>query len=164
MFHRAFLGLGSNLGDRAGYLRKALVSITRIGEVRRVSSLYDTEPLGVEDQPAFLNAVVLIETGLDPRVLLRALKTIEKDLGRSPGGLRWGPRVVDLDLLSFDDLILSEGNLTIPHPGIERRRFVLEPLSEIAPGWVHPVSGKSVEVLLEECPFQKSIRLGGFDA
>jgi 2-amino-4-hydroxy-6-hydroxymethyldihydropteridine diphosphokinase len=164
MFHRAYLGLGSNLGDRTEHLKKALVSLSRIGKVKKVSSLYETEPLGVQDQPGFLNAVVLFETFLEPRALLKGLKRIEKNLGRFSGGPRWGPRVVDLDILSFDDLILSEEGLTIPHPEMERRRFVLEPLSEIAPGWVHPVSGKPVEILLEECPAQKSIRVGGFDA
>ena len=164
MFHRAYLGLGSNLGDRTEHLKKALASLCRTGEVRKVSSLYETEPLGVQDQPGFRNAVALLETTLTPRALLGELKRIEKELGRSPGGLRWGPRVIDVDILSYDDLIFTEEGLTIPHPEMERRRFVLEPLSEIAPGWVHPVSGKTVEVLLKKCLEQKCVRLGGPDA
>jgi 2-amino-4-hydroxy-6-hydroxymethyldihydropteridine diphosphokinase len=164
MFQKAFLGLGSNLGNRKENLKTALSSLSRIGEVKRVSSLYGTEPLGVKDQLEFLNAVVLVETPLEPRFLLQGLKEIEKELGRSPQGPRWGPRVVDLDILSFDGLVLDEQGLTVPHPELGRRRFVLEPLLEIAPDWIHPVSGKSVEVLLAECPPQKSVRLGGFDA
>jgi 2-amino-4-hydroxy-6-hydroxymethyldihydropteridine diphosphokinase len=164
MIHRAYLGLGSNLGHPQENLKQAIAALARAGEVRGVSGLYETEPLGVQDQPRFLNAVVLLETSLDPRSLLKELKKIERERGRSAGGLRWGPRILDLDILSFDDLILAEQDLTIPHPEMERRRFVLEPLSEIAPGWVHPVSQKSVEVLLQECPEQKSFRLRGPDA
>lgn len=164
MFYRAYLGLGSNLGERAENLRRALTSLHRTGEVKKVSSLYETEPLGVQTQPGFLNAVAQLETSLVPRALLGELKRIERELGRSPGGIRWGPRVMDLDILSFDDQILTEEGLTIPHPEMERRRFVLEPLNEIAPEWVHPVSGKTLEVLLRECPEQKCVRLGGPDA
>lgn len=87
------------------------------------------------------------------------MKAIEGQLGRTPGGPRWGPRVIDLDILSFDDLIRADQGLTIPHPEMEKRRFILDPLSEIAPGWVHPESKKSVEVLLKECSEQKCIRL-----
>jgi 2-amino-4-hydroxy-6-hydroxymethyldihydropteridine diphosphokinase len=164
MIHRAYLGLGSNLGHLQENLKQAIAALARVGEVRRVSGFYETEPLGVQDQPRFLNAVVLLETSLDPRSLLKELKKIEREQGRSAGGPHWGPRVLDLDILSFDDLILAEQDLTIPHSEMERRRFVLEPLSEIAPGWVHPVSQKSVEVLLQECPEQKRSRLRGRDA
>jgi 2-amino-4-hydroxy-6-hydroxymethyldihydropteridine diphosphokinase len=162
MFHRVALGLGSNLGERAENLRKALALLGRAGEIKKVSSLYETAPLGLTDQPSFLNAVALLETVLNPRTVLSEAKAIEEELGRVPGP-RWSPRGIDLDIISYDNLFLSEKDLIIPHPEMERRRFVLEPLAEILPHWVHPVSQKSVEVLLKECPKQGCVRLGELD-
>lgn len=159
MFHWAALGLGSNLGERKANLRKALAFLGRAGEIRKVSSLYEAAPLGLTDQPSFLNAAALLETVLNPRALLSEAKAIEEELGRAPGP-RWGPRVIDLDIISYDNLVLSEEGLKIPHPEMEQRRFVLEPMAEILPHWVHPVSQKSVEALLKECPKQGCVRLG----
>lgn len=163
MFHWVALGLGSNLGERTENVRKALALLGRAGRLSKVSSLYEAAPLGVTDQQGFLNAVALLETALAPRALLAEVKAIEEELGRVPGP-RWGPRVIDLDIISYDNLFLSEEGLKIPHPEMERRRFVLEPLAEILPHWIHPVSQKSVEVLLKECPKQGCVRLGELNA
>ena len=130
---RAFVGLGSNVGDRLANLKKALAELrAQAGiEVGRVSSAYDTDPVG-PPQPNFLNAVVELLTTLSPRELLGALKDIEARLGRSPGE-RWGPRVIDLDLLLYGTGEIHEEGLHVPHPLMRERAFVLVPLAEIAP-------------------------------
>lgn len=133
---RAFIGLGSNLGDRAENLRNAIrafSSITGI-EVKQVSSMYETEPVGGPPQSDYLNAVIEIDTVLGHRALFEACMTIEHALGRERGSEeRWGPRAIDLDLLSMGDLVVSDPDLEIPHPRLAERAFVLVPWSEIAP-------------------------------
>lgn len=131
---RVFLGLGSNLGEREENLQAALNGISKFTETRvvRVSSFQETPPWGVEDQPAFLNAVVEIRTALEPEALLEAVKQLEVELGRVPT-FRWGPRLIDIDLLLFGDRRLQTARLTLPHPHILERPFVWEPLAEIAP-------------------------------
>jgi len=131
---RVFLGLGSNLGDREENLRAALNRISALEGTRvvAVSAFLETPPWGVETQPAFLNAVAEIRTGLEPILLLRAVKGIEVDLGRVPS-FRWGPRLIDIDLLVFGDRSLATAELTLPHPNILSRPFVWEPFEEIAP-------------------------------
>ncbi|MDH4069811.1 MAG: 2-amino-4-hydroxy-6-hydroxymethyldihydropteridine diphosphokinase [Ignavibacteria bacterium] len=147
-----FLGLGSNLGERQVALQNAAKAIGRIPDVKIVwgSPVYETEPYGNSDQPAFLNAALQVETILDPAGLFQELQQIEKEVGRKEGE-RWGPREIDIDILVYDGLVFDEANLRVPHPDIERRKFVLVPLNDIAPDLVHPVSGLTVSEMLREC-------------
>jgi 2-amino-4-hydroxy-6-hydroxymethyldihydropteridine diphosphokinase len=128
--HRAYIGIGSNLGDRARSLSRAVAALASIGRIVRRSTTYRTEPWGRLDQPEFLNAVVLLETELSPHDLLAALAAIERRLGRREGE-RWGPRVIDLDILTYDDLTIDEESLRVPHPRLAERAFVLVPLAEL---------------------------------
>jgi 2-amino-4-hydroxy-6-hydroxymethyldihydropteridine diphosphokinase len=147
----AYVGLGANLGDREGSLRRALDLLAEETGivVAAVSTFRETEPVGYLDQPRFVNAAARLETELTPRGLLAALLGVERKLGRDRSGPRFGPRKVDLDLLLFDELELDEEGLTVPHPRLHERAFVLEPLAELAPGLVVPGRG-SVERLLAE--------------
>ncbi len=147
----AYIGLGSNLGDREENIRLALQAMDRTGGIRlvRCASLHDTEPEGVREQPRFLNTAARIETTLPPQELLAALKDIEKDLGRLPAE-RWGPRAIDLDILLCGERIICSESLTVPHPLMGERVFVLRPLAEMEPELVHPVLKKTVRELLEE--------------
>jgi 2-amino-4-hydroxy-6-hydroxymethyldihydropteridine diphosphokinase len=141
--------LGSGFGDREANLREAVRRIEALGEVRAVSSFYDTEPVGYLEQPRFLNAALVLETELKPVALLRGLLGVERAMGRERGGaVAKGPRVIDLDLLLYGDWVLWSEELMLPHPAMTERRFVLEPLAEIAPEWVHPVFGVTVRELL----------------
>jgi 2-amino-4-hydroxy-6-hydroxymethyldihydropteridine diphosphokinase len=158
---RAFIGLGSNMGDRAAYLseaRRALDDRPCIA-LTAVSSLYETEPVGYTDQGWFLNQVVEVVTGLDAYGLLQVLQEIEQDLGRQRL-TRWGPRVIDLDLLLFGDEVLTDPVLTVPHPCIYERSFVLMPLNEIAPEHVHP-DGRTTLEHLQALGAGQKIRLYG---
>jgi 2-amino-4-hydroxy-6-hydroxymethyldihydropteridine diphosphokinase len=134
----AYIGLGSNLGDRVENLRAALVRLAELGEVR-ASSFRETDPVGVTDQPKFLNAAAELSTEMPVRDLLDALLAIERDLGRDRSReQRWGPRTLDLDLLLYGSDVIDEPGLTVPHPRLAERQFVLEPLHELAPGLVLP--------------------------
>lgn len=127
----AYIGIGSNLNDPAAQVRAAVDALRGLGEVRAVSSLYLTEPWGVADQPKFVNAVAALQTILRPMELLLALKSAEAQLGRDFEGARWGPRVIDFDILTYGDEVVDEPALTIPHPHMKDRAFVLVPLAEI---------------------------------
>ncbi|KUK36612.1 MAG: 2-amino-4-hydroxy-6-hydroxymethyldihydropteridine pyrophosphokinase FolK [Thermacetogenium phaeum] len=136
---RAFVGLGSNLGDRSGYLSLARQELEKhpLIAIKKASSIYESEPVGYLEQDWFLNQVLEIATGLQPFELLAVMQEIENCLGRERK-IRWGPRVIDLDLLLFEDLVVSTPELTIPHPRMYERSFVLIPLCEIAPDFLHP--------------------------
>ncbi len=154
MRRTAAIALGSNLdsewGDREGNLREAIGRVARLGEVKAVSSFFDTAPVGYTDQPRFLNGALLLETELEPLELMRELLAIERAMGRDrAAAVAKGPRVVDLDLLLMDEVVLESAALTLPHPAMSERRFVLEPLAEIAPGMPDPRSGLTVKELLE---------------
>jgi len=133
----AYVGLGSNLGDREDLIARAAEAIG----AQRVSSVIETEPWGVHDQPPFLNAVAEVETPLDARAFLDELLAVERRLGRERDGTRWGPRTIDLDLLLFGDDRIDEPGLVVPHPYLHERRFVLGPLAELAPGLDVPGRG-----------------------
>lgn len=148
---RVFIGIGSNEGDRLEYISRAVQRLRDCPgvELEQMATIFETEPVGGPPQPDYLNTVVSITTTLNPRQLLERLKTLEQSLGRVPSGPRWGPRVIDLDILLYDDRILNEPDLIIPHPRMHERRFVLQPLAQLAPGLVHPILGKTIADLLK---------------
>lgn len=148
---KAALGFGSNIGEREENLKRGLALLEEEGTVRvlAVSPLYFTKPVDYEDQDWFVNGAAEIETSLSPRELLGLLKSVETSVGRTKGGVRFGPRVLDMDILLYGDGIIEEDDLTIPHPRMDKRRFVLAPLCDIVPDWVSPVSGVSVRGLLD---------------
>lgn len=153
---KVLISIGSNLGDRVRNCRKALEYIGGFAEILRVSSVYETEPVGNEDQPDFINCAAEIETALLPEELLKHLQEIEDKLGRIRGN-RWGPRVIDIDIIFYDDLIIDSEELQIPHLSAHTRRFVLEPICEIDPWLVHPGFGVRVYELLKDIEDKKKV-------
>ena len=141
--HIVYLALGSNLGDRLANLKQAIAALTPQMDVKAKSQVYETPPWGYEDQPAFLNQAVKAKTYLDPESLLKHLKRLEVALGRKVSFPN-GPRLIDIDILFYDDVVLDTPSLTIPHPRLHERGFVLLPLMDIAPDLVHPLSKKTV--------------------
>ena len=149
--HRVYLALGSNLGERRHNLEAALQALPPEVELSALSRLYETIPAYVTNQPLFLNMAVEGYTSLSPTGLLKHLQQIERSLGRERT-LRFGPRTIDLDILFYDELILDVPGLTLPHPRMSERDFVLRPLADIAPNFVHPVLQRSVQELLAALP------------
>jgi 2-amino-4-hydroxy-6-hydroxymethyldihydropteridine diphosphokinase len=149
MPHTVFIALGTNLGDRLKTLQEAIAQLPPRVMPRSTSSIYQTAPWGYSDQPDYLNQVIEAETELEPLPLLKYLKKLERKLGRRPT-FRYGPRVIDMDILFYDDLVLETPELVIPHPRLHERDFVLVPLADLAPNKAHPVLGKTVEELKDQ--------------
>src|SRR6266545_6784474 len=148
--HTVYLALGSNLGDRLANLKQAIAALPPQMEVKAKSSVYETPPWGYEDQPKFLNQVVKAKTYLDPEPLLKHLKRLEVALGRQ-ASFPNGPRLIDMDILFYDELILNTPSLVIPHPRLHERGFILLPLMELNPDLIHPLSKKSVREMVAAC-------------
>lgn len=145
-----YLSLGSNLGDRLGYLRQAVGGLRPFMTITSLSPIYETTPWGPEpDQPFFLNACLGAETSLAPDILLPAIKQLELDLGRNTAG-KWGPHEIDIDLLFYGDWVTKVESRTIPHRQIRKRPFVLQPLADIAPDFIHPIHQRTIAELLAE--------------
>ncbi|GAB3196782.1 2-amino-4-hydroxy-6-hydroxymethyldihydropteridine diphosphokinase [Pontibacter aydingkolensis] len=156
---KVYLLLGSNLGNRTLYLQQARESINqRVGSIAHTSKVYETAAWGKTDQPTFLNQVLEVETILSPEEVLQSINAIEQELGRIRQE-HWGARVIDIDILFYDDLMQQTQRLTIPHPQLHLRRFTLMPLAEITPDLVHPVLGQSIDVLLESCPDKLEVKV-----
>lgn len=149
MNHTVYIALGTNLGERLSNLSAAIAALAPKVTVLAESYIYETPPWGYENQPAFLNKVIKAETGLEPGSLLEYLKQIEVGLGREKS-VRWGPRLIDLDILFYDNLIIDTPPLVIPHPRLQERAFVLVPLADIASEFMHPIFRKSVKEFLAE--------------
>jgi 2-amino-4-hydroxy-6-hydroxymethyldihydropteridine diphosphokinase len=158
----AFLGLGSNMGDRADNINIAIKLLRESGQIdiENISSLYQTEPVGVEGQPEFYNCAMRIKTPLDPHPLLRLIKAIERQMGREPS-THMQPRLIDIDILLYDDTDLESLELKIPHPRLTTRRFVLEPLLELEPGLRDPISSRPLKDFLAFVARQDVRRIGG---
>jgi 2-amino-4-hydroxy-6-hydroxymethyldihydropteridine diphosphokinase len=157
---RAYLGLGSNVGDRRAHLENALAEIARIAPLRKVSSFYRTEPVGFRDQPDFWNAVVEVEWNGSPRKLLSAAREVERRVGRTPSFVN-GPREIDVDVLDLGGRVRDGSDPVLPHPRLNGRRFALAPLAEINPAWRDPRTGRSVRELLAELPKTPRVKKAG---
>lgn len=154
---RIYLSVGSNVGDREAHLREAIDRLGETTDVQNVSPIYETDPVGVTDQPSFLNLAVSADTDLSPRDLLAAVKRIEWEIGRRPT-YRWGPRVVDIDIVLYGGEVVSETDLTVPHKEMAQRAFVLVPLADIAAEAIHPASGMTVAAMRDQVPGRETVR------
>jgi len=149
--HTTYISVGSNLGRKFENCRKGITALTSCGKCRLIdnSLVYQTEPVDYRDQDWFVNYVVKIETTLDPFSLLDTLKSIERDAGRTKDAVRFGPRVLDLDVILYDAIVIDTPKLVIPHPRMHKRRFVLRPICDIDPSIIHPVFHRTMQFLLE---------------
>ena len=156
--HIAYIGFGSNIGDRISFIQNAILRLSQKQgiTIKQISSLYNTTPIGNEEQNDFLNGVVAIQTCLTPLSLLQTLKNIEISVGRQPRS-RWGPREIDLDILIYADVCIKTDEITIPHPELHHRGFVLVPLAELTPNLLHPVFKETVQTLLAKLKDEKSV-------
>lgn len=157
MSNTAYLSLGSNIGDRESHLREAIRRLEDLGTVKAASSFYDTEPVDVVDQPRFLNCAVVLGNAAEPWGLMQDVLSIEQQMGRRRTRTK-GPRIIDIDILLFDERLVDTPELRIPHPAMHERRFVLEPLAEIAPEVPHPLLKKTVRELLSSLPAGQTVR------
>jgi len=160
--NRVIIGLGSNLGDRFAALAHAMDLIREeAGDISAASSVWETEPWGFEASEQFLNMVIIIETTMQPRQLMQLFRSVEGRIGRRRGGGtgRYESRIIDIDILLWEERVISVPGLEIPHPKISDRRFVLEPLCEVAPDAVHPVTGLTVAEMLQTCDDRSDVRL-----
>jgi 2-amino-4-hydroxy-6-hydroxymethyldihydropteridine diphosphokinase len=153
------IALGSNMGNRLEFLRTAVQELALYVQVAQISSVYETAPAYVLDQPAFLNAVLFGTTSLEPLALLWMLKDLESTIGRVPT-FRYGPRVIDIDLLFHGDTVMANAELILPHPRMNERDFVLRPLADILPDWRHPINGQTVTEMLSALPDNEMSCLG----
>jgi 2-amino-4-hydroxy-6-hydroxymethyldihydropteridine diphosphokinase len=151
-----YLGLGSNIGEKEDHMKKALELIGKSYTIQRSSPLYLTEPVGEIEQEWFLNSVVEIDTDIAPEKLLSSLKSIERKLGRKKTKEN-GPRIIDIDILFYGDQVLHTKNLIIPHPRLQARLFVLQPMMDVSPDFIHPVLKKSIRQLFEEQPWAEMV-------
>lgn len=157
--NKAYLSLGSNRGNRKNNLERAIELLSEwAGDVVTVSSVYETPPWQMNDRTNFFNQVLLLETTLDPAQLIDTIILVETMMGRKRTGKKYEPRIIDIDILFYNDAEINTEELTIPHPLIPQRRFVLEPLTEIAPGFMHPALKKTMAQLLDECEDKSEIR------
>ncbi|MDD5529419.1 MAG: 2-amino-4-hydroxy-6-hydroxymethyldihydropteridine diphosphokinase [bacterium] len=150
MLNKVYLGIGSNLGDRLANIKTAISELTSFIEIEKSSSIYDTSPWGYKKQPDFLNCVVYGKTPLTPLELLEKLQSIEKLLKKDQKKEKFGPRTIDMDILFYNDESLIFPNLVIPHPLLHLRKFVLVPMNELNPGFIHPVLKKTISALLRD--------------
>ncbi len=155
---KVFLGMGSNVGDREGHLTMGIRLLAAAMHLVETSSIYETEPWGYTEQPPFLNMACHVQTDLAPLELLAVCQEVERQVGRKPT-VRYGPRVLDVDVLAYGDQVIVTPDLVVPHPHMAERAFVLVPLVEIAPEWEHPVLKKSASQLLEEVSSREGVRL-----
>jgi 2-amino-4-hydroxy-6-hydroxymethyldihydropteridine diphosphokinase len=150
--NKVYLLIGGNMGNRVQNLHKAVEWLkTDCGPVQQVSNLYETAAWGKTDQPSFLNQAVLLYTSLSAQQLIKTILAVEEKMGRHRME-KFGPRIIDIDIIFYNDAIIHEPDLTIPHPQLPNRRFVLVPLQEIAAGFIHPILHKTIDQLLQECP------------
>ena len=149
--HTAYIGAGSNMGDKLSNCKNGISTLTTTRDVveKAWSRFYKTEPVDYKDQDWFINVVVKVETTLAPLELLKRLKSIEREAGRVEGAIRFGPRILDLDIILYDDLVTNSSELVVPHPRMHKRRFVLRPICDIDPTIVHPVLKKEMQALLD---------------
>jgi 2-amino-4-hydroxy-6-hydroxymethyldihydropteridine diphosphokinase len=156
---RIYLLLGGNIGDREEYLGMAKEKIALlIGNLREVSSIFETQPWGFDDEVPFLNQLIIADTLLEPEQAMQVLLKIENRLGRVRDEKKFLSRTIDIDILFYDDRVICKNDLVVPHPQLHNRRFALEPLAELVPGLVHPVFNKTIEHLLKECTDKMAVR------